>query len=282
MWPIGESPRWGHKCHVAGKRQMLTVGGNVTNLRCDWEVKGVAVWDMSNLTWGSVFLTNLSDYQVPRKVLPLTGGTIDGNATLKTPALNWTDPRLATVFATPRRSLSTNPTDPPPPKKTKTGTIAGIVIGSIAALAIIATLAFILHRHHLKSHTAHELHNTSTPPQRTSSASKHRHELQAVNENNPAELYGPDIRELESPRHAHEADGVGSMTRAELPGTNSAPGAVHGVPIVRTPGDELPVRVEYVGGLRRVERSGEKELLGGDDLGRGRREGEGEGGFGVI
>jgi hypothetical protein len=36
VWPPGEAPRWGHNWHVAGKHQMLTVSGNLTNgLECD-------------------------------------------------------------------------------------------------------------------------------------------------------------------------------------------------------------------------------------------------------
>lgn len=49
--------------------------------------------------------------------------------------------------------------------------------------------------------------------------------------------------------------------RAELSGTNTAPGVVHGVPIVRTPGDELPERPEFVAGLRRPSQEGQEEAL---------------------
>jgi hypothetical protein len=264
VWPIGESPRWGHNCHVAGKRQMLTVGGNMTSgPRCDWQVKGVAVWDLSSLTWGSMFLSNLSEYTVPRKVLGLTGGTVNGNATIRDPALGWTDQGLKTVFETPRKAPapSTNTTTSLSPSKSHTSTIAGGVVGGIACLALISLLAFFLFRRHRKKHAAHELHSTSSiPPHPESGSEKQRHELQAVNENSPAELWGLDSNEYESPRHAHEADSVGVTRRAELPGTNTAPGAVHGVPIIRTPGDELPERPKYVAGVRRMEEGREKEL----------------------
>ncbi|KAF2116289.1 hypothetical protein BDV96DRAFT_491395 [Lophiotrema nucula] len=94
----GASPRWGHNCHVAGKRQMVTVGGNITNTGiCDWELKGVAFLDMSTATWGSVFLTNTSEFTVPKQVLPATGGTIDGSATVTEPSKGWTDQDLKKV-----------------------------------------------------------------------------------------------------------------------------------------------------------------------------------------
>jgi hypothetical protein len=250
VWPIGEAPRWGHNCHVAGKRQMITVGGNNTNgLTCDWEVKGVAVWELSTLTWGSVFLTNLTSYEVPKKILDITGGTASGNATKHDPALGWTDPKLQTVFATTRRSNSS--TTAPTPKKTNVGAIAGGVVGGVAGLALLVFLGIFLYRHHRKRHGPHELHNNSSPTAREIGEGKSKFEIQAVNENEPAELFGPDVVEMDAPRRAVEADHTSTTTRAELPGTNVAPGGVHGVPIVRTPGDDLPERPEYTPGLKR-------------------------------
>jgi hypothetical protein len=254
VWPIGEAPRWGHNCHVAGKRQMITVGGNLTNgLECDWEVKGVAIFEMSTLTWGSVFMTNLTEYQVPEKILPLTGGTVNGGATKKDPALGWTDQGLKSVFATPRKATPSGPSPTPSatPGKSHTGAIAGGVVGGIAGLAIIAALGFFLLRRHRKKHSPHELHNNSSSTGGELGTEKNRHELQAVNENNPAELWGPEVRELESPRQAIETDATSRTMRVELPGTNTAPGGLHGVPIVRTPGDDLPEPPMFTPGLRR-------------------------------
>lgn len=254
VWPIGEAPRWGHNCHVAGKRQMLTVGGNNTNgLTCDWEVKGVAVWELTALTWGSVFLTNLTNYQIPQRILDLTGGTPTGNATKKDPALGWTDQGLKTVFSTPRRNgvSSPSPSPTPSPKKANTAAIAGGVVGGVVGAALIAFIAVFFIRRHRRTHGPHELHNNPSPTGHESK-DKNRFELQAVNENEPAELVGADVRELESPRQVVEADPLSSTSRAELSGTTTVKGGVLGVPIVRTPGDELPEREEYVPGLRRV------------------------------
>ncbi|KAH7068684.1 hypothetical protein FB567DRAFT_248336 [Paraphoma chrysanthemicola] len=257
VWPIGEAPRWGHKCHIAGKRQMITVGGNITNgLECDWEVKGVAVWELSTLTWGSVFMSNLSTFQVPQKVLPLTNGTVNGSATVKEPALGWTDPGLKTVFATRRKDTSTGGT-----KKTNTAAIAGGVVGGIVALALIAILALFLRRRHRKAHAPHELPNTPSAAaahRELGHDEKYRNELAAVNQDDPAELTsGHELRELESPREAVEADPMSQTGRAELPGTSTAPGAVHGVPIVRTPGDDLPELPVYFAGVRRPSQESE-------------------------
>lgn len=247
---------------------MITVGGNNTNgLTCDWEVEGVGVWELSNLTWGSVFLSNLTAFQVPTRILPLTGGTPNGNATIRQPALGWTDQGLKTVFSTPRKVVTPTPTPDPSrsSSKTNTGAIAGGVVGGIALLILLALLAIFLRRRRRKAHAPHELHNTSTasPAHGELDTEKKRAELQAVNENEPAELFTPEVPELESPRHVVEADPMSSTSRVELPGTNSAPGGVHGVPIVRTPGDELPEMPEYVPGLRRPSGEGGRAGDGG-------------------
>lgn len=265
VWPLGESPRWGHKCHVAGKRQMITVGGNTPTITCDWETKGVAVWDMTALRWGSVFAVDRPEFQVPNQLLAATGGNANGNATKKEPAMGWTEQGLKTVFATPSKTTPSSGTtsgnttpgntssSPSPKKKSMKGAIAGGAGGGVAGLIIIVIVAFFLRRRYRKRHSPHELPDTSDPSGQGSSLPK-KYELHAVNENSPAELYGYEIKELETPRQAVEADPMSSPGRAELSGTNTAPGALHGVPIVRTPGDDLPERPEYVAGLRRPSR----------------------------
>ena len=73
----GQSARHGHTCHRVGNRQMLTVGGQLySNLsaQCDWESGGVAVYDLSNLTWGSVYNAKDAPYQVPAPVVAEIGG----------------------------------------------------------------------------------------------------------------------------------------------------------------------------------------------------------------
>lgn len=41
---------------------------------CDWETKGVAVLDMTDVVWGSVFNVNDEPYQVPTAVVNAIGG----------------------------------------------------------------------------------------------------------------------------------------------------------------------------------------------------------------
>ncbi|KAF2739659.1 hypothetical protein EJ04DRAFT_286272 [Polyplosphaeria fusca] len=253
----GQAPRWGHNCHVAGKRQMVTVGGNITNTGiCDWELKGVAFLDLTTATWGSVFLSNSSDYQVPKQAFPATGGNATGFATIHEPAKGWTDSGLQTVFNTPRKWSLSAPTEK---KKTNTGAIAGGVVGGVAGLALIAGLLFFLRRRHTQRRAPGELDNNEISRNELSDQ-KDKHELQAVNESEPAELPGPEMAELHAPREVVEADHITTTNRAELSGTNVVAGGLHGVPIVRTPGDDLPSPPLSAPGLSRPPRSDDETL----------------------
>lgn len=57
---------------------MISVGGaantDYNSRPCDWETRGVGVFDMSNLTWGSVYDASAGEYQVPTRILTAIGG----------------------------------------------------------------------------------------------------------------------------------------------------------------------------------------------------------------
>lgn len=268
----GASPRWGHNCHVAGNRQMLTVGGNISHEGvCDWESKGVAVLDMTNVTWGSVFVSDQGDYQVPQAVISVTGGNGMGGATVKEPAKGWTDSALKTIFNTTRGESGTTPSPSPTNtsaagKKTSiAGPVAGGVVGGVVALALIAGLLMFLRRRHNKKNAPKELHSESIRPEdsrtmgETGSGKDTHHELQAVNERDPVELAGPEAQELNAPREFAEADSNNTATQAaELSGTSIAPGGTAGVPQLRIPGDDLPETPIYTPGLRRRSSTGSR------------------------
>ncbi|KAL1647407.1 hypothetical protein SLS58_002735 [Diplodia intermedia] len=158
----GESPRWGHTCHLVGARQMLTVGGtmdafvydvetrgaqaaaiNASALTCDWETKGVAVLDMSTLKWGSVFDAYAAAYRVPDDVVRAIGGGADGGgATATAPAGGFEETAVAAMFS--RRVVAATP--PPSPsgdsgaaddRDIAPGTVAGAVVGGVAAVGLL-------------------------------------------------------------------------------------------------------------------------------------------------
>jgi hypothetical protein len=74
----GESPRYGHTCHLIANRQLLTVGGsgslNITK-GCDWEYKGVGIMDLSTKTWGSVYNAHAAPYTLTQDIVDKVGGT---------------------------------------------------------------------------------------------------------------------------------------------------------------------------------------------------------------
>jgi hypothetical protein len=245
-------------------RTSSTVGGNVTNLACDWEEKGVAFLDLSTANWGSVFLTNQSDYEVPNHVFSVTGGNGSGKATVSEPKQGWTEKGLREVFRKSRYPIpstwgfsndASGSGDPGTSKKTNVGAIAGGVVGGVAGLAIIAVILFLLHRRRVKARYPSELHSDEIP---RPSEKKDKFELQGVNENDPAELAGPEAVELNAPRDVVEADHDTAAWASELPGTNTVAGGVHGVPIVRTPGDDLPEARPPTPGLRRPAGAGSR------------------------
>lgn len=235
----GESPRWGHDCHRVSERQLVTVGGNLTNIgQCDWEKKGIAFLDITSITWGSVFLANSTEYLIPEKLLGATGGVPQGNATIKEPPQGWTDKGLAKVFGVED-------------KKTNVGAIAGGVVGGVAACAIIAVVLFCLKRRRDRARGPHELHNNDLKDTKTELGNneKIKYELHGLNENNPVELPGPPPVELNAPREFVEADHITATKGAELSATSTVAGGLHGIPMIRTPGDDLPTPPAYSPGV---------------------------------
>ncbi|KAF7166483.1 hypothetical protein CNMCM6106_002294 [Aspergillus hiratsukae] len=146
----GKSPRYGHTCHLVANRQMLTVGGALSDdlTACDWEYKGVGIYDMSMLTWGSVYDAFAADYAVPAKLYQVIGGGPNGNATRKTPLDGFSTPELASFFYPPANNGSASAPRSAPTKLSK-GAIAGIVVGSVAGAAILsAALLYTRRRQH--------------------------------------------------------------------------------------------------------------------------------------
>lgn len=153
----GTANRYGHTCHIAGNRQMITVGGiqssNVTGT-CDWESMGVAVLDLTLMGWGSVFDSNAAPYQVNTMISDVIGGGQNGNATMLLPDGGWTSTGLARLF-----TGTTNQTQPYSPpgslpvttvsastRVTRTGAIVGGVIGGVVLLALVGLLAWRIKR----------------------------------------------------------------------------------------------------------------------------------------
>ncbi|KAF3041559.1 hypothetical protein E8E12_007679 [Didymella heteroderae] len=102
----GESPRYGHTCHLAAGRQLLTIGGSTqhgnTTDTCDWEAESIAVMDLPTMTWGSVFTAGYQPYELSSGLVEKLGGKAQGNATLREPALGWVSTDFEEVMRTSR------------------------------------------------------------------------------------------------------------------------------------------------------------------------------------
>ncbi|KAH6642567.1 hypothetical protein C7974DRAFT_409113 [Boeremia exigua] len=89
----GDSPRYGHTCHLAGGRQLLTLGGSTQHGEdvdiCDWESKSIAILDLPTMTWGSIFSAGHKPYELSDGLVAKLGGSAQGNATTITPVQGW-------------------------------------------------------------------------------------------------------------------------------------------------------------------------------------------------
>ena len=137
---------------------MVTVGGirNGTNTtwQCDWEYRGVAMFDLTTLGWGSVYDSTKPPYQVASKISAVVGGGLDGGATKLFPDGGWTSTLIASLF-----TGSTSQTAPYAPSGTvsgaagdggggtNVGAIVGGVVGGVAFLVLIGLAAFFWRRH---------------------------------------------------------------------------------------------------------------------------------------
>ena len=58
---------------------MITVGGAANDdwhsAPCDWATKGVGVYDLSDLVWGSVYDASAPAYTVPKPIAASIGGS---------------------------------------------------------------------------------------------------------------------------------------------------------------------------------------------------------------
>ncbi|KAK2797437.1 hypothetical protein FQN51_008470 [Onygenales sp. PD_10] len=143
----GQSPRAYHTCHVAGNRQMITIGGDKTTKieeGCDWETKSVAVYDLTELKWGSVFNAKAASYEVPKQLSKIIGGGAQGRADITAPKDGFQQKGLAQLFG--QQLDDSEPTPPDVSKGITGGAIAGIVIGVIAAFAMVSGGIFFVYR----------------------------------------------------------------------------------------------------------------------------------------
>ncbi|GME41972.1 cell wall anchored protein [Neofusicoccum parvum] len=141
----GQSPRWGHTCHLApNSTQLLTLGGALASApaaTCDWEYRGVAVLDSHTMDWNSIFDASARPYAVTQGIAEVIGGGDTGAATKTLPASGSFDtPALASLFARSTAGSSSSSSS----SSSNTPAIVGGVVGGVGGLALLAALALFL------------------------------------------------------------------------------------------------------------------------------------------
>ncbi|KAK7716608.1 hypothetical protein SLS57_006636 [Botryosphaeria dothidea] len=144
----GQSPRWGHTCHlVPNSTQLLTLGGalDLNRSTCDWEYAGVAVLDSWTMTWNSVYDDYARPYKVTQGIAEVIGGGDEGGATSTAPAPGFETQAIESLFA---RGATTTPaaSGGGGGGGTNTGAIVGGVVGGVAGLALVLGLLFLFLR----------------------------------------------------------------------------------------------------------------------------------------
>ncbi|CAL5871657.1 uncharacterized protein PFLUO_LOCUS5910 [Penicillium psychrofluorescens] len=232
----GESPRYGHTCHLVGNKQMLTVGGDASEdlmSGCDWEEYGVAILDMSSMVWGHIYHALDGEYQVPTKIYNVIGGDGQGNAHQMKPTGGFSNDQIAQFFNETASTGSGKSTTPSSSTSSKIsgGAIAGAVVGSVIAAGLIAALILYLIRRQRKQQK--NTNPPSSPPTTTETA-------EAPPDYKPARLDGAFFRNrgqaveltsqqvsaltelgISNPAMLHEMDGR-PRGPAELPDTRPA------------------------------------------------------------
>ncbi|KAF2811935.1 uncharacterized protein BDZ99DRAFT_440976 [Mytilinidion resinicola] len=223
----GKAPRWGHTCHIVGNRQLLTVGGQIHTTAgkgCDWEYKSVAVYDMTNLTWGSVYDANAASWEVPG----LLSKTLSGKTA--EPVGGWDELGLEDIM-TKTRIWSAAPVTSTPESRSNESrapkaVIIGATIGSVVFLVLLGPILFFFRRGLFKR----------IKRERFELQGEHKLELSQDSEKKNYELQGTAVyAEMDDACTPAEAPRDTVTYAVEMSATSVQKGALWGVPIVRTP-----------------------------------------------
>lgn len=156
-----------HSCNVIGNRQMVSIGGMVTNstasstdgqdigtpdqsLPDPWQ-QGLGIFDLTAMEWKEEYDSDAAPYMTPDAVKAY----YQQNG--RDP-VSWTNDVVQTWFTKTELNHTNNNSIPsttrqPGSSGSNTGVIAGGTVGGVLALAFIAILAsFLLRRRHRKDH----------------------------------------------------------------------------------------------------------------------------------
>ncbi|KJK61802.1 Kelch motif [Aspergillus parasiticus SU-1] len=216
-----------HKCVRPQNNTMIVVGGNipVTNgeydplpQNCDSATfaNGIGIFDLHSLSWMSNYNASYNDaYRIPSKVSDVIGGSETGGATVVSPKDGFNSTSMESLFKNRNNatdsgtsSTSTSSTTGQSSSGSKEslsgGGIAGVTVGCVAGVGLIAGLAWFLTRRHRKAKAA------------SSTRLAWQNDASAIPplESPQKELYGsgPEVHEM----------GVRDQPRFEMPAENMA------------------------------------------------------------
>ncbi|KAK3313668.1 hypothetical protein B0H66DRAFT_357773 [Apodospora peruviana] len=155
----GAYPKRGMSCNVVNNAQMVVIGGtysNDTTYSCDAD----SVWGQHNMNLGeqnddkaiwALYQPSLTSYVVPTDILTAVGGAETGGAKTTAPVSGFDAPdlsvlmtrkatintRSATRDVSTATATPTHTTIPGPDPHLSGGAIAGIVVGSVAGIAVL-------------------------------------------------------------------------------------------------------------------------------------------------
>ncbi|KAE8378488.1 hypothetical protein BDV26DRAFT_281019 [Aspergillus bertholletiae] len=230
-----------HRCVRPQNNTMIVVGGNtpVTNQEydplpqnCDSATfaNGIGIFDLYSLSWQSNYNASYNDpYTIPSKISDIIGGSETGGATLLEPKSGFNSTSMQDLFkkrinVTDSGTSSTSTSAPGSTgessgiskKSLSGGGIAGVTIGCVAGVGLVAGFAWFLARRHRKAKAAN---SSRLAWQSDASAAA------PLNQEPPKELYG-------SGGELHEM-GVRDQPRFEMPAEGNMPAEMPGEGIKR-------------------------------------------------
>ena len=139
-------PRIGHTCHLVGKSQLLSVGGQDISQKDPWNtpdtanIQGFGVFDLNTLNWTHRYNASADPYRRPSIVEEFYSGK--GALPIK-----WTDPALESLITRNITvPLATRNTTLPAISRSKNSTSTAMITGLTTGFVclFILTIAFIL------------------------------------------------------------------------------------------------------------------------------------------
>ncbi|KAL6230737.1 hypothetical protein BDW75DRAFT_244529 [Aspergillus navahoensis] len=164
-----------HKCQLVAGHTLLSVGGTVPTDDSEYDptkencasgdfTNGLALFNLNNHTWhGNYDPSDRDEYAIHSSITKVIGGNSTGGATVIEPESKFNGTDVASMFEAARKkatvslfpssdpfsssSSSASESAPESARGFSKRAIAGIVVGVIAAIAIIGTVTFYVKRH---------------------------------------------------------------------------------------------------------------------------------------